>query len=744
MQKASNLYKDSIKQSVRNRGYIRATIGIVNSDAQNNIESSDQNKLAYFSNTIKPFKGYSVEKPYATAEENYSKIDGTMYFLPEKDSGYEYYNNGLVSDELFGSFLIKFMDMTGLDIKGLTIEFGEYFPTNFDIEWDEGTRTYQNNSSRFVTEDVFENVSYFKITANSMVNGNGRLRIHEIMCGIAKTFVNENVSSYTFKDYVSPISETIPSQDMSLEVDNQNLYYSVDNPESAFAFFEVGQEIKVSFGYDVTGNGDIEWLPENTCYLKTWKADDIKARFTATDRFDYLSGKYYGGKYYPDGISLYDLAIDVLMDAGITDEREYFIDPYLKNVIVNNPIPIVKHSEALQIIANAGRCILYQDRKKRIRMKSSFVPELSVDANNKTEYSSIDKLLKTDKKEAYAIQSNDFSVVDGTLYFMPSNGQYKETGYVSNSIADENGLFAENPIITIIPEAAFAVYGILLSFRNVAPEEYVITTYLDEKQVNKITVSNPELNSMVPDEFEPFDRMEIEFTKGHPYARITIDNILVNDITDYTLELSKDIQGTPTGERKNKVKSISVGQHIYIQTSEIKTLKTEKIVLTNNVTRKTIYLTKPSFDFAVSTGSENVTAQIIAQSSYAVAVEFTKVSEGNIAVDCTVSGKEYEVNDYQYTVNHNEYGDEISWDNPLISTNELASDLEQWLAEHFLGDVEYNIPWRGDPRIDAGDLLYLELKNRETALIKVYENSLKFNGAWNATSKARKAVVKWQ
>ena len=27
---------------------------------------------------------------------------------------------------------------------------------------------------------------------------------------------------------------------------------------------------------------------------------------------------------------------------------------------------------------------------------------------------------------------------------MPSNGQYKETGYVSNSIANENGLFQEN------------------------------------------------------------------------------------------------------------------------------------------------------------------------------------------------------------------------------------------------------------------------------------------------------------
>jgi hypothetical protein len=40
--------------------------------------------------------------------------------------------------------------------------------------------------------------------------------------------------------------------------------------------------------------------------------------------------------------------------------------------------------------------------------------------------------------------------------------------------------------------------------------------------------------------------------------------------------------------------------------------------------------------------------------------------------------------------------------------------------------------------------MYLELKNRETALIKMYENSIKFNGAWSATTKARKAVLKWQ
>ena len=744
MQKVSDLYKKSIKQKMRNRGYIRATIGIVNSEAQENIASSKTNNLAYFSNVIKPFKGYVVDKPYATAEENYSKIDGTMYFLPKEENGYEYYNNGLVSNVILGSFVIDFSGVKGLDIKGLTIDFGEYFPTSFTVKWDSGSKTYENNARRFVTEDVFENVSYFRISANKMVNRNGRLRIHEIMCGIAKTFVNENVTSYSFKDYVSPISETIPSQDMSIEMDNQDLYYSVDNPDSAFAFFEVGQEIKVSFGYDVDGNENIEWLPENTCYLKTWKADDVKVRFTATDRFDYLTGKYYRGKFSAEGVSLYDLAIDVLHDAGITDEREYFIDPYLKNVIVNNPMPVVKHSEALQIIANTGRCILYQGRDKKIRMKASFVPDLSVAVNNQTEYSSINKLLKPTPKEAYAIHSNDFSAVDGTVLFMPSNGQYKETGYVSNSIADENGLFEENPVITITPEASFYVYGVILNFRNVAPKEYVITTYLNEQQITQLTINNPSLESIVDEEFEPFDKMVIEFTKGHQNSRITIDNILVNDITSYTLERSLDIYGNPTGERKEKVKSISVTQHVYSESAESKTLKTEKLVLKENSTRKTIYLNKPSFEFEALTDSDVVTAQIIEQSNYMAVVEFTKLTEGDLTVNCKLVGKEYFVNDSNYIVTHNEHGSEIEWNNPLVSTETLASDLESWLAEYFLGDVEYNISWRGDPRIDAGDLMYLELKDRDTALIKVTENSLNFNGAWSSTIKGRKAVVKWQ
>lgn len=740
MQTASLEYKKTIRQLPRNRGYIRATIGIINQEAQNSA-SAKESKLAYFSNDTKPFEGNSVSRIYATAEKNFSKIDGTMYFLPEENSSLNLYNNGLVSEDIAGVLYINFKEPAGFDIKGLMIEFGDSYPNMIEIEWNNGKNLYKNENGRFITEDVYEGVTFLKIIP---VNMETRLRIFEITFGIAKTFTNESVLNYSLKEYVSPVSESIPSQDMVLEVDNQSLYYSVDNPESAFAFLETGQEIRVMFGYDITGNGTVEWLPENTCYLKEWKADDIKARFVATDRFDYITGYYYKGLYRENGISLYDLAIDVLNDAGIDDSKEYYLDPYLKNIIVYNPIPPVKSTEALQIIANAGRCILYQDRKKRIHMDSSFVPDMVISTDNKEEYSSVEKLLKSTLKEAYAIQSNDFSIVDGSVLFMPLEGPYKKTGYVSKSIADESGLFLNNPIITITSEASFSVYGLIINFRNVAPKQFVITTYNQGEQVEQHVIDDSELSYVTYETFELFDTMKIEFTKGYPNAKVTIDNILISDITDYTLERSIDIYGNPVGQRKNKVKSISVARNVYKNNSEIVELALEKVTMIESELIQTVVFSEPVYEISVSADSANVNAEIIEKSSYMVVVKFEKSTSAKEEFTYKVSGKKYTIDIFQEKSIYNAHGEEMLWNNPLISNIEHAKDVKDWIATHFLGDVEYEISWRGDPRIDAGDLIYLELKNRDTALTKIYQNTLNFNGAWSSVLKARKAVVSWQ
>ena len=90
---------------------------------------------------------------------------------------------------------------------------------------------------------------------------------------------------------------------------------------------------------------------------------------------------------------------------------------------------------------------------------------------------------------------------------------------------------------------------------------------------------------------------------------------------------------------------------------------------------------------------------------------------------------------------HNDTGSEISWNNPLISTTDQAKALEEWLASYYLGDVDYQITWNGDPRVDANDLFYLQLKGRDDTKIRAYQNELKFTGAWSGSLKARKVVM---
>lgn len=43
--------------------------------------------------------------------------------------------------------------------------------------------------------------------------------------------------------------------------------------------------------------------------------------------------------------------------------------------------------------------------------------------------------------------------------------------------------------------------------------------------------------------------------------------------------------------------------------------------------------------------------------------------------------------------------------------------------------------------MDANDLFYLELKNRDKAMVRCYQNELTFSGGWSGRMNARKAVL---
>ena len=60
------------------------------------------------------------------------------------------------------------------------------------------------------------------------------------------------------------------------------------------------------------------------------------------------------------------------------------------------------------------------------------------------------------------------------------------------------------------------------------------------------------------------------------------------------------------------------------------------------------------------------------------------------------------------------------------------------MGDYLKADREYDLEYRGDPRIDTNDLVFLENKYVPDLLVRVYDHTLKFNGALAGTIKARR------
>lgn len=738
MQAASNEYKDMMRRKWRNPlSHLRVTIGLINQQAQSSAYIPEPDAYTYYSNLIMPMDNYQVKELYAACDQDYTTVDGSMYFLP-RDTADVVLNQGIVTDGLQGEIEIRFP--VQYDIKGLTIEFGKAYPVDFSIISDGNTVEVTGNASgHYVTEEIFPAATFLRFVPSVMANGQSRLRINQITMGIGIYFDSKKILSATKKEHISPISEELPTIDFSMTVDNKDRVYDVENDESTVNFLETGQRIEALYG-QAMDDGTIEWIPGTSLALKSWSADDTEMSFQASDRFDGMDGTYYRGQYHPDGMSLYDLAVDVMTDAQV-DYRDYWIDPYLKNVLVVNPMPVVAHKEALQLIANAGRCILYLDRAGKIFLKSSFVPDMEAASDDEAYFSNAAAVLDHTGKDAYASAGQDHTAADGAEYFLPRQAEgttYLNVGYISDSVADGEGRFAENPTISITMEAAFKCFGLTLEFGRNWPDTVVFHTYNNDVPVEDYAVSGLSQTHVVNHEFPEFDHLVLEFTQGCPNNRVTLDNITFGDSTDYVLEYGVELTKTPKGTQLTKVRELQVVRTIYnLSTEDAKELVRETIAVAAQDNQYTFYLSNPSYNLsaAIAEASEGQTAAIIDSSAYYVTVELAGVSG---AVEVVITGKEYVVTQARVSRQLNTTGSLETWENPLVSDVVHAANLVDWIGDYMKSDREYDLQYRGEPRIDANDIAFLENKYVPDLLIRVTDHTLKFNGGLSGTIKARR------
>lgn len=234
MQKVSNEYKASMKSSLRERSYMMISFGLVNQEAQANATVMGNN-FAYYSKQTGLFGQRKEDTVYATLEHDFTKVDGSMYFLPRENTSGNYYDTGLISKPLIpssGYELLIELNVVATDIKGLTINFGEVYPTRFDILTSSGQRIEiaDNDQSEFSTEQVLENTTYIKFIFYKMKNPYSRLRIYSIQLGYGLVYYNDDIMDSKLDSYISPICEDVPQIDFMVKLQNYDQYFNVDNP----------------------------------------------------------------------------------------------------------------------------------------------------------------------------------------------------------------------------------------------------------------------------------------------------------------------------------------------------------------------------------------------------------------------------------------------------------------------------------------------------------------------------------
>lgn len=737
MQKVSKAYKESMKSSLRERAYIMISFGLVNQEAQAKA-TVDNGSYAYYSNKDNIFGEHIDDTVYATLEEEFTKVDGSMFFLPRATEGGRYYDTGIVSDKLVSEArceVIISLNTIATDFKGLTINFGENYPVDFDIVGSTGqTIEFRGNTkSKWSTEEVLENTTYIKLVFYKMKNPQSRLRIYSIMFGYGLVYYNDSVMSSALDSYVSPIGADVPQFDFSVTLKNYDHYFNVDNPNSAINYLETGQEMDIMYGYQTPGSDTIEWIQGNHLWCSEWESDDNTATIRCQDIFRNMDGEYVKGLYSAAGKSYYALAEEILKDAGIS---EYYIDPRLKKLYSNNPIPRVKYKEALQIIANACRCVLTQSRDGKVQIKSNFMPSASIATNGEETYSNAANVLTDTPKVEYATLAGNYTPTDGTMFFLPRNGKAAlTTGYVSKEISGANGTFTKNPIVTITMEAIRAYYGLKLVFGTALPAAFTIRTYKGGEPVNEYPVEKDEINttSIILRDFDDFDVMKIEFTKtAEPYNRIVLNYFSLSDVVDFTMN-RRDMTSSPKAIKQELIKEVIVPCYTYQENNREENLVYEDIdVVAGEV--ETYYIQDPSYGYKVKLDEVEGKATVVAWSNYFVTIKFNVTGSFKLEVQ----GYRYKIVEKYATVSLNARGKTVKWKNPLISNTTMANELAAWLADYYTAGIEYEYDTRGNPELDATDIVYQENEFHDGMRVNIYRHTVNFKQAFSGRVTARR------
>lgn len=738
MKSVSNAYKASMKAMLRNRSYVRITFGNVDTTAATDGEW-ESNGAANISEFETVDYAYQYGDTYVSLELNRWALDGKSLLVPTGEDVQDGFISSLMSDAE-GNFTTPPVITREFSLKhifpGLTLTFDtrqQEWPLEVTADFYLNgavvdTQTVSITSVQTTISTTATEVDKVTITFDRCLPYR-RPRLENVLYGLNVQFVNKDIVSTQQKHDVDPLSRRLPTETMQFTILDYEHKYDPDNPAGIYAYVDKNSPIEIQFGYELP-DGSVEWLkPDNYVLNAKPSAQNNQATFNGTGLIGSLTGTFYKSKL--GSKSLYDMAQEVLLDAGLTLTEQganpWEIDEALKDMFTTAALPIDTHMNCLQLIAHAACCRLYTDDDNIIHIRPFGVTVIGIYngvwADNGhvwfSEWDTIDKG-NTAENTYVTFELNRWTLGGDSQIILPDSNA-GQGGYISEAMTEADGSFTNPPVFTKtfdvphdLPVLAIRFDTVLNEFPGAVQVKYYHDDTLLDTQTAAIDSVEVYVSSNLAIECT---KIEVTMIGNLPYRRGRVTKVYYRE-TDFTLDFTSIGENSQKISKIDELKSVSVARYSYTASNDTSTLYEG----TTTETELHVEFSGLVQDVQISVSG----GTLVSSNIYARAADLV-LSSGTKTV--TITGKTLTENSVVVSYPVAQSGEIDKEENPLITNDTMCQALANHVKSYLQMRNTYEANYRGNPEMEVGDIIGLQTLYTDEMDALILVDEITFDGS---------------
>lgn len=738
MKSVSNAYKASMKAMLRNRSYVRITFGNVDTTAATDGEW-ESNGAASISEFETVDYAYQYGDTYAALELNRWALDGKTLIVPTREDVQDGFISSLMSDGE-GNFSTPPVITREFSLKhifpGLTLTFDtrqQEWPLEVTADFYLNgavvdTQTVSITSVQTTISTSATEVDKVTITFDRCLPYR-RPRLENVLYGLNVQFVNKDIVSTQQKHDVDPLSRRLPTETMQFTILDYEHKYDPDNPAGIYAYVDKNSPIEIQFGYELP-DGSVEWIkPDNYVLNAKPSAQNNQATFNGTGLIGSLTGTFYKSKL--GSKSLYDMAEEVLLDAGLTLTEQgtnpWEIDEALKDMFTTAALPIDTHMNCLQLIAHAACCRLYTDDDNIIHIRPFGVTVIGIyngvwADNGHVWFSEWDTVDKGNTAEnTYATFELNRWTLGGENQIILPDSNAGQRGYISEAITGADGSFSNPPVFTKtfdvphdLPVLAIRFDTVLNEFPGAVQVKYYHDDTLLDTQTAAIDSVEVYVSSNLAIECT---KIEVTMIGNLPYRRGRVTKVYYRE-TDFTLDFTSIGENSQKISKIDELKSVSVARYSYTASNDTSTLYEG----TTTETELHVEFSGLAQDVQISVSG----GTLVSSNIYARAADLV-LSSGTKTV--TITGKTLTENSVVVSYPVAQSGEIDKEENPLITNDTMCQALANHVKSYLQMRNTYEATYRGNPEMEVGDIIGLQTLYTDEMDALILVDEITFDGS---------------